>query len=175
MTGTRSHRLPSSIFAALFAAVALANPAVAQRCPDTPGQQALVEMNRARKAAGLPQLVVDIRLVRAAQAHAADQATRNRISHRGSDRSEPADRATAAGYMWTFVAENVAAGYVTGKEVVTGWLESPSHRDNIMDALATHVGIGYVRRDSGTFQHYWSASFGASRLPVESPTGGCHP
>lgn len=156
-------------------ALALANPVVAQRCPDTPGQRALMEINRARKAAGLPALVVDLRLVRAAKTHAADLATLNRVSHRGSDRSEPADRATAAGYVWTFVAENVAAGYVTGEEVVTGWMESHSHRDNIMDPLATHVGIGYVRRESGTFQHYWSASFGASRLPVESPAGGCHP
>lgn len=44
---------------------------------------------------------------------------------------------------WTRAGENIAAGYPY-TEVVTGWINSPGHRANILGDF-THIGIGYYQ------------------------------
>ena len=72
-------------------------------------------------ANGLPSLVLDARLSRAAAAHSADQARRGRMGHSGSDGSGPMDRAARAGYRPKIASENVAAGYKSFSDVMRGW------------------------------------------------------
>jgi len=81
-------------------------------------------------------------LTRAAQAHACDMARRNKMTHTGAEGSSVGDRVRAQGYQWRFVAENVAFGYATVQDVVSGWNGSPGHRQNMLAGRATEVGIG---------------------------------
>jgi hypothetical protein len=86
---------------------------------------------------------------------------------------------TAAGYVWNSAGENIAAGYTTPDSVMTGWMNSPGHRNNILSASYREIGVGYtnpsadfsnVRTDSngdcvadgnaGPFYHYWTQNFG---------------
>ena len=43
-------------------------------------------------------------------------------------------------------AENLFRGTVTPERVVSGWMNSPSHRSNILDPRAKTLGIGHVPR-----------------------------
>lgn len=45
-------------------------------------------------------------------------------------------------------AENVAYGDMTAKEVVQGWINSPTHRKNLLGNY-THIGIGVARSKNG--------------------------
>jgi uncharacterized protein YkwD len=55
-------------------------------------------------------------------------------------------------------AENIAWGYRTPPEVVTGWMNSPGHRANIVNRSSVAVGVGMVRAADGS--PYWTQDFG---------------
>lgn len=52
-----------------------------------------------------------------------------------------AERVAAAGYEFDVVGENLALGMTTAAAIVDAWLESPAHREILLDAEFTHVGI----------------------------------
>lgn len=161
----------------LFLAWVVAGPSHghAQACAPTEGHLTVELINQARALRGLAPLTIDLRLVTAARRHAEDLAARDRVGHDGADGSEPALRATLAGYPWTFIAENVAAGYASAPEVVEGWMRSRSHRENILSEQAIHVGVGYARRRGTGYDHFWAASFGTAPDLEPPPANGCHP
>ncbi|MET9731950.1 CAP domain-containing protein [Streptomyces sp. NPDC006458] len=115
--------------------------------------------NRERASAGLPPLATDPLLTRAAQAHSADMVARDFYSHTSPDGSGPRDRAAAAGAVRRSTGENIACGQRSEAEVVTGWMNSPGHRANILRAGFTHIGIGFA--GGGRAGTYWTQLFGA--------------
>jgi uncharacterized protein YkwD len=115
--------------------------------------------NRERAAAGLPPLAADPLLTRAARAHSADMVARDFYSHTAPDGSRPWDRATAAGAARRSIGENIACGQRSPAEVVTGWMNSPGHRANILKPDFTHIGIGFA--GGGRAGTYWTQLFGA--------------
>lgn len=158
--------LPSAILLApLLLSPAAIRTAAAQSC--TLAQEVVERMNAQRAKVDRRPLVVDARLTAAAQRHAADLAAGDLLEHAGSDGSTPAARVSEAGYGWTFVSENVAAGYATAEAVVQAWFLSPGHRENMMSPSPVHVGIGYAFRDSTKYQHYWTVNFGAGPADAE--------
>ena len=54
--------------------------------------------------------------------------------------------------------ENLAFGYDNARDVLAGWMDSPTHRDNILYPEFTRVSISIYRTDDGTY--YWSQEFG---------------
>lgn len=98
----------------------------------------------------------------AAAAHARDMARKKYFDHRGSNGSQPRDRVRRAGYESRLTGENIALGPESAEEVVAGWLASPGHCANIMDARFREIGVGLsVGRKRG--QIYWVQNFGAPR------------
>ena len=100
-------------------------------------------------------------LEQAAAAHAKDMAERDELSHQGRDGSSPAQRVAHAGYRWHIVGENVASGPTTIDEAVTGWLESPGHCANIMNARFTAMGVSYAVNPRSHALIYWAQDFAA--------------
>lgn len=115
--------------------------------------------NRERTRAGLPPLAVDPVLSTAAQAHSADMVARDFYSHTAPDGGQPWDRAAAAGSTRRSIGENIACGQRSPAEVVTGWMNSPGHRANILKPGFTHIGIGFA--GGGRAGTYWTQLFGA--------------
>lgn len=105
--------------------------------------------NDARAAAGLRPLSGDTALDDVAQSCSNTQAARESMAH-------------CTGYHslyppgWTAAAENVATGYSV-ESVVSAWMNSPSHRANILRPDATHLGIGYALSASG--RSYFTQNF----------------
>jgi uncharacterized protein YkwD len=114
--------------------------------------------NRERVRAGLPELAVDPRLTAAAQAHSADMVARDFYSHTDPDGGRPRDRAAAAGATRRTVGENIACGQRSPADVVEGWMNSPGHRANILEADFTHIGVGLA--GGGRAGMYWTQLFG---------------
>ena len=56
--------------------------------------------------------------------------------------------------------ENIAAGQRNAQEVVQGWMESPGHCRNIMDAGYHVLGVGYAYVEDTNFGHFWVQNFG---------------
>ncbi len=116
--------------------------------------EALAFANVYRAGSGLAPLVWDDRIAAAAARHSGDQAATHTLTHTGSDGSSPRSRMVDAGYPTRWWAENAAAGYRTGTDVVWGWMDSPGHARNILNPRAFHVGIAVAYAADGT--EFWT-------------------
>jgi uncharacterized protein YkwD len=97
--------------------------------------------------------------------HSQDMANNNFFSHTGSDGKTSGYRATAAGYTWSRVGENIAAGipYTAVSAVVQGWVNSPGHCANLMGSNFTQLGAAKFTNASSTYNVYWTQMFGTPR------------
>jgi uncharacterized protein YkwD len=112
--------------------------------------------------AAAPPLSISRPLSEAAASHARDMARKNYFEHRGADGSQPKDRVLRAGYQPRLTGENIAFGPESAEEVVAGWLASPGHCANIMDARFVDIGVG-LSVGSDRRRIYWVQTFGAPR------------
>lgn len=110
--------------------------------------------NQQRKARGLAPLAINTALTKAAKVHSNDQAARNKMTHTGSNGSNPGQRIAAQKYPARTWGENVAAGYVTATAVMNGWMNSPGHRANILSPQFKEIGVAATTGTSGAI--YWT-------------------
>lgn len=104
----------------------------------------LVSTNESRTENGLKPLTFSGGLDKAAQAKAEDMAARNYWSHNTPDGKEPWIFVEQAGYRYSKAAENLAYGFDNSQGAVAGWMNSPTHRANILDEELSEVGFGIV-------------------------------
>ncbi len=146
----------------LFASLLFAAPAyAADGCPNAtltphPGnteairEAVLCLVNREREAHGESPLIVNAKLVRAAQGHSEDMASADYFSHYAPGGSSPLDRMRASGFIYSSqlgyeVGENIAWGTLwlaSPQSIVSSWMASPEHRANILDGGYRETGIG---------------------------------
>lgn len=110
-------------------------------------RQLLQDTNSARNQDQLQALHYNRQLAAAAQAKANDMAARNYWSHTAPDGTQPWYFIDGSGYQYQIAAENLAYGFGTSKAVVQGWLNSPEHRDNLLNASYRDVGFGIVQAE----------------------------
>ena len=60
------------------------------------------------------------------------------------------------GAKYTSAGENIAKGQKTPEQVVEAWMNSPSHRANILSSKYTKLGVGCYFNGSNT---YWAQMF----------------
>ena len=96
------------------------------------------------------------KLFKAASEHSQDMATHNLFSHSGSDNSSTGERASAAGYDWKAVAENISGGTDTPEQTIDRWVTSPGHCHNLMNPAYTEVGMACVVNRASEYEIYWT-------------------
>jgi uncharacterized protein YkwD len=119
-------------------------------------------INAYRKENGLKPLRLNTALTEAAKNHSRDLAKWDRISHFGSDGSNPWDRVKRAGYNAKLAAENVGTGQVSIDEVMKGWQTSPGHNKNLLLSDASAMGIALVQDNKTEFKTFWTLVVGSS-------------
>ena len=108
-------------------------------------------INRERTRRGLRALRVNKRLSRAAVSHTRDMIQRRYFAHESRSGVNVVDRLLSTGYLggvrnW-LVGENLAWGSgarSTPREALVGWMNSPSHRRNMLNRRFREIGIGVV-------------------------------
>lgn len=126
-------------------------------------QRARKLINDYRKSKGLNPLTLDAQLTAAAKAHSRDLARWDRISHYGSDGSNPWDRVKRVNYPARTVAENVGTGQSSVDEVFKGWQNSPSHDKNLLMRDVSQMGIALVHDPKTEFKTFWTLVLGSRR------------
>jgi uncharacterized protein YkwD len=135
------------------AGAACANPSLPP-APDSLGAVAeatLCLLNGERADHGLAPLAVNERLGAAASAFAQDLVAGSYFSHTGRDGSDVLDRIERTGYIqpdreWA-LGENLAWGtgaLATPGSIMQAWMNSPGHRENILNPSYREIGIGIV-------------------------------
>jgi uncharacterized protein YkwD len=152
--------------------VILARPLVLPPVPEAASlrEELLALVNEARAVprncgvqafGAAPALAWNETLAAAALGHSRDMATKRYFNHREPDGSDPAGRATRAGYRWRQVSENIASGQRTVAEAVAGWLDSPGHCANIMNPAVTEMGAAFAFDPASENRTlYWTQMFG---------------
>jgi uncharacterized protein YkwD len=106
--------------------------------------------NRERSAAGLQPLKWDEALATAARQHAQFMVSQNLLLHQCLDEPPLDQRAAKAGARFSMIAENIAVG-PNPETIHNGWMHSPGHRKNILNADVSAVGIATMRGSGGLF------------------------
>jgi uncharacterized protein YkwD len=143
------------LLAAVAGVLAVPAPAAAELrvLAANPLESAVVaQMNTVRRAHGLRPLRAHRRLVRAANDHAVNMA-RNGYFHHGWSNGTGFNRwirrywpGTTTFRSWS-VGENLywRGPTTTAAQVVTGWMNSPTHRHNLLKRSWRSVGVGAVQ------------------------------
>ena len=113
--------------------------------------------------AAVPPLAWNAALAQAAAGHSQDMATNNYFSHTSRDGRSMVDRINAAGYLWSSIGENIAAGYPTIDAVIDGWMASDGHCANLMNPNFRDTGLACVANPNSTYKTYWTMDAGRPR------------
>lgn len=130
------------------------------RAIDPVAQEMLCRINNEREKRGRKALAYSANLSATARKYSADMAARGFFGHRCPDGTTPGDRALAGGYEWTNIGENLAAGPSGVATVMAMLLESPPHRQVLLETRFCEVGIGRVFDPNSKNQYYWTQLFG---------------
>ncbi|WP_433329319.1 CAP domain-containing protein [Spirillospora sp. CA-294931] len=132
-------------------------PSSGTPAPSSGPETQVVELtNKERAEAGCPALRVDERLVTSARRHSNDMAANNYFDHTSQNGDSPWKRMEDAGYP-SPGAENIAKGQRTAAAVMKAWMNSPGHRDNILNCGLRAIGVGMA---SGSGGPLWTQNFG---------------
>jgi uncharacterized protein YkwD len=104
----------------------------------------LSSTNVQRTSNGIGALTLNSKLNASAQAKANDMVSKDYWAHNTPSGQEPWVFFDAAGYNYQKAGENLAYGFSTSDATVVGWMNSPSHRANILDGSYTEVGFGFA-------------------------------
>jgi uncharacterized protein YkwD len=113
------------------------------------GQATLCLLNQQRAANGIGPLVENAALSTASAGYSQRMVAQSFFGHESPDGGTLVQRLTDAGYLddddaWV-VGENIGwgqASLATARSMVTAWMNSPGHRENLLSADYTQVGLG---------------------------------
>ena len=107
----------------------------------------LSHTNYRRARHGCRPIRLNSALVLAARRHSNAMSNQSTLSHRLAGVGDLASRVVAAGYThWRMLAENLAWGQATPREVFRDWVHSPGHRANLDNCRLREIGFGVVYR-----------------------------
>jgi hypothetical protein len=134
-------------------------------------------LNEYRVSRGAAPLILDVRLARAARAHADDMVARRYFDHYTPEGLGPSERARKQGFP-SGAGENIAySSDVTPQSMFEQWRTSPDHDQNMLDRSYNVVGIGFAlgmpRADGGPGSRGATGvqDFGSVVVPTGSDTG----
>lgn len=143
----------------LFANIPIASADLAENLVDL--------TNSARQENGRGILTVNSALTAAATAKANDLISKDYFAHNSPDGKTPWDFITGAGYNYTYAGENLAIGYADASELFTAWMNSATHRENILNPNFREIGLAVVSGDYQGQETIVAVSvFGASASPT---------
>lgn len=108
-------------------------------------QKKLIELtNQERVKKGLSPVVENEALDQAAQLKAQNMFSENYWAHFAPSGKTPWDFILGAGYKFSYAGENLAKNFYNSQDVVVAWMNSPTHKDNLLNSHYQDIGIAVV-------------------------------
>jgi hypothetical protein len=107
-------------------------------------QKVLDQTNAERQKQGLSVLHYNAVLSQSATAKAEDMFANNYWAHNSPQGKTPWDFIKAAGYQYSIAGENLARDFYDTETLMKAWMNSPTHRENILSPQYQEIGIGVV-------------------------------
>lgn len=112
-------------------------------------EELLTATNEERAKNELAALTLNEKLNSAAQAKAAYMIEKDYWAHDAPDGTEPWTFIDNAGYNYYEAGENLAKNYSTGKETLNNWMNSTTHRTNVLKPTFVDVGFAVTKGQLG--------------------------
>ncbi|MCX7881120.1 MAG: CAP domain-containing protein [Patescibacteria group bacterium] len=100
--------------------------------------------NQKRQENGLPPLQYNDKLSQAAYKKAQDMFAKNYWAHFAPDGTSPWSFILSVGYQYEYAGENLAKNFMFSNGVVDAWMNSPTHRENILRREYSEIGFAVV-------------------------------
>lgn len=108
-------------------------------------QKKLIELtNSERQKKGLPPVSENEALDKAASLKAQNMFEENYWAHFAPSGRTPWDFILGSGYKFTYAGENLAKNFYNSSDVVSAWMASPTHRDNLLNPKYQDIGIAVM-------------------------------
>jgi len=103
--------------------------------------------NQKRTEAGLSALSLNQELSAAAYTKGQDMINKDYWAHTAPDGTEPWKFFGDFGYKYRYAGENLARDFSNASSAVNAWMNSPTHRENILNPKYKEIGIGVTEGD----------------------------
>lgn len=150
------HPFPISLLALLIVLLQILLSSLPKFTPIVLGYESsidpgkIVELaNKERVKVGVGELTIDPLLTQAALSKASDMMTRNYWAHNSPDGKEPWRFITGSGYQYRFAGENLARDFSDSEDVVSAWMRSSSHKENLISPRYQDIGVAVVEGELG--------------------------
>lgn len=101
-------------------------------------------VNQTRQSSGLPPLAENPKLNQAAKLKAENMVQNQYFAHTSPSGITPWHWFLQAGYDYKYAGENLAVGFFDSQEVYNAWLNSPSHKANILNPNYKEMGTAVL-------------------------------
>ena len=166
------------IFLAIFLAIPLSYNIITARQFRVLGYATNVNINdlynlgnQERTNVGLSALNLNSELNSAALAKANDMMADDYWAHVAPDGTTPWDFINGSGYQYTAAGENLAKDFNTSSGVISGWMGSQTHKENVLNSAYQDVGYAVVNGVlKGSETTLVVAMYGAKAQPTIATT-----
>lgn len=119
----------------------LAKPGILGTTSQITASQVIELTNKEREKLGLPLLSQNQELAEAAQKKALNMFSENYWAHFAPSGKTPWDFIADSGYRFSFAGENLAKNFQGSDDVVAAWMNSPTHKENLLNPKYKDIGI----------------------------------
>jgi len=123
---------------------ALVQPGVLGYASDITPEKIVEYTNQERARLGLAPLELNQKLSQGAQLKAGDMFAFDYWAHESPSGREPWEFFREVDYDYRVAGENLARDFMNADDVVQAWMESPTHRDNIVNSKYKEIGVAVV-------------------------------
>jgi len=128
----------------IIRSIAIVRPGVLGFSSEITSSKVLDQTNQQRIQAGLEPLRYSQILSKSAQAKADHMFANNYWAHNAPDGTTPWDFFKQVDYQYQIAGENLAKDFYDTSSLMSAWMKSPTHRDNIVNPKYKEIGIGVV-------------------------------
>ncbi len=132
----------SLIFIICIVAFSFPTRVQAQETSEITIDSVFIEHNKIRKENNLPEFVLNEELTKSAYLKAVSMKFKKCWSHYCPD--SPWGDFQTIGYEYETAGENLAHGYSNDTYLMNAWLESPTHKANILNSNYSEIGIAVI-------------------------------
>lgn len=128
------------------------NPGVLGYASNISVNDLLANTNAQREKAGLPPLTLNSQLSQAAQAKGEDMFAHQYWAHVSPSGTDPWFFINQQNYRYLFAGENLARDFADSPAVVSAWMQSPTHKENLLNSRYKDVGFAVVNGKYGDYE-----------------------
>ena len=127
-----------------FSIISYTNPGILGISSSIDSEKIIELTNAERVKKGLGPVSENEALNKAAYLKGQNMLEENYWAHFAPSGKSPWDFILGSGYKFTYAGENLAKNFYNSEDVVAAWMNSPTHRDNLLNGKYKDIGIAVL-------------------------------